>query len=338
MLPSAHLEATWDWDDFSCTVDESLYTDVVEDTAMTVSTSASTLEYVTKKRDTIEEKKEIVKGIMTPIDYTVSLDRMDLSLPDIVIDGRIILTQESKHVIFLKSLISNRSIDCPTDRLETMINYITKVSIRATATQTKPVISLEMAQGRTKSAVDFFLKHTNHVELWDIHRYIKQTKLSGRTIDLFLTTIANSRELCYYLAPSDTDVNQKIITDDTEHSIKFNLGLSYKETLKIHTKQFFDCFGRGQVFVVNTEQGPIQVPICQFIFFKWAKYNCVIEFIEKLIKQNDDKGMSRFTTPHIRGILEGKKDEPTQTTAKIIKTTPLVLRQLDLIIYVPCCT
>lgn len=194
----------------------------------------------------------------------------------------------------------------------------------------KAIINRCDATGRAKIALDQFVSDTDHKELKEITVYIRNTFLSGRSIDLFLTTAVHLRNVCYYLTP---DANGANVICNEGAGVCFNLSNSYKASLKSNTKAFFDCFGRGNIYRIETADGPFILPLCQYVFFKWAKKHCVVEFIESLVKIHAPTGF-RFTTPCVRALVT-KYRQLNVRDVSLIKTVCVQMHNPLRFVYMP---
>lgn len=108
-------------------------------------------------------------------------------------------------------------------------------------------------------------------------------KISGRTIDTLVTRFPRTHDVTYYLNIEDPN-NIHIISKPLElnkNIVLFDIGNSYRQKMKQHSKEFFDCFGRGDEVEYKLSSGEsIGISICQFTFFRWADKFKVFEFLE----------------------------------------------------------
>jgi hypothetical protein len=162
--------------------------------------------------------------------------------------------------------------------------------------------------GRNKSMAEHFISSTPESEIIAIKTYIEHCALSGRSIDMFLTSAMSLNDIHYHL-----NINRhpyEISTSTQGH--RFYISVSYHTTLKHYTKTYFDPFARGVSISYKLSDGTeMDIPLCQFIFFKWARQHAVIEFIENMVK-NDDSTI-RFTTPSVRNILKKVQNNNVRT-------------------------
>lgn len=99
----------------------------------------------------------------------------------------------------------------------------------------------------------------------------KQSDISLRILDKFVTKYCNK-----------TNITYKINKDDED---EFNVHISYKAQLKSYRKRFFDPFRRGTKFFYfydkDDKKKKTLTTLGQLNFFKWAFTNKIIEYVYK---------------------------------------------------------
>ena len=109
-----------------------------------------------------------------------------------------------------------------------------------------------------------------------------QLKWSGRTIDTLVTRFHLSNNCSYYLDITD-GYPGKIV--DSHHLagrivILFDIGDAYMHKMSQYSKNYFDCFARGDEVLHPLQNGQvIALSLCQFMFFYWADAFKVLEFL-----------------------------------------------------------
>ena len=102
----------------------------------------------------------------------------------------------------------------------------------------------------------------------------KESTISLRIMDWFVTKYSNKYNICYKLNKSDDD---------------FNVHISYKAQLKSYKKKYFDPFRRRKKFYFNYDKNnknkKILTTIGQLNFFKWSFINGIIDYVEKHHKE-----------------------------------------------------
>jgi hypothetical protein len=105
-----------------------------------------------------------------------------------------------------------------------------------------------------------------------------ESKISLRIVDWFATNYAKKN---YTLYP---------ITDSNGNNIRFKVYFDYKLKLKAYSKKRFDPFCRWDRISIPYKNGTcIETTIGQLNFFKWARENKVVDYIEELydVIEND---------------------------------------------------
>lgn len=102
----------------------------------------------------------------------------------------------------------------------------------------------------------------------------KESDISLRILDWFVTRYSNKFNTSYKLSDADTD--------------EINIHISYKAQLKSYKKRYFDPFRRRQKFNYYydaydkfNKKKYILTTIGQLNFFRWAFSNNVIDYVEK---------------------------------------------------------
>ena len=128
----------------------------------------------------------------------------------------------------------------------------------------------------------------------------KESDISLRILDWFVTRYSHKNDTSYKLHENDTD--------------DINVHISYKAQLKSYKKRYFDPFRRRQKFNYyydsydkHGKKKFILTTIGQLNFFRWAFSNNVIDYVEKNHK-NISKAMNK-----------SNKEDKKRKTGKIIK-------------------
>lgn len=128
----------------------------------------------------------------------------------------------------------------------------------------------------------------------------KESDISLRILDWFVTRYSHKNDTSYKLRESDPD--------------DINIHISYKAQLKSYKKRYFDPFRRRQKFKYyydsydkNGKKKWILTTIGQLNFFRWAFSNNVIDYVEKNHK-NISKAMNK-----------SNKEDKKRKTCKITK-------------------
>ena len=109
-----------------------------------------------------------------------------------------------------------------------------------------------------------------------------QLKWSGRTIDTLVTRFHLSNNCSYYLDITDGYPCHLVDTHNIPDRmvILFDVGDAYMHKMNQYSKNYFDCFARGDEVLHPLKNGQvIPISLCQFMFFYWADAFKVLEFL-----------------------------------------------------------
>lgn len=102
----------------------------------------------------------------------------------------------------------------------------------------------------------------------------------------------------------------------------FNVIISYKTRLNVHSKKYFDPFRRGKRFMFNYDQSDpnkcVETALCQLNFFRWLFMHGLMDYIENNIdtlktkmgsfeKKKKVYNKKKETTMKIKLLLRRKK-------------------------------
>jgi hypothetical protein len=139
----------------------------------------------------------------------------------------------------------------------------------------------------------------------------KDSDISLRILDWFVTRYSNKYNISYKLSENDID--------------DFNVHISYKAQLKSYKKRYFDPFRRRKKFNYyyhKTDKSKyILTTIGQLNFFRWAFANKIIEYVEKYHK-DISKAMNKSNKEEKKKKTEKlklKKEQNIKKVKKIIK-------------------
>jgi len=110
---------------------------------------------------------------------------------------------------------------------------------------------------------------------------IRGKRVSGRTIDTLVTRFQMYRNVRYYIEIDKTGGRHIVATPtDMSNVILFDISNSYDQKMRMCSKTYFDCFGRGdEVEHQLASGGVVNISLCQFNFFIWAEEFCVFDYL-----------------------------------------------------------
>lgn len=121
------------------------------------------------------------------------------------------------------------------------------------------------------------------LKMIDAGPYAQHLKISGRTVDTLMTRFPKYHNVCYYLDVTDPD-HSTIVSGASAPGrtiILFDIGSSYRNKMHQYSKTYFDCFARGDVVEHTLScSRKINISMCQFMFYLWAKRFKVFEFLK----------------------------------------------------------
>ena len=144
-----------------------------------------------------------------------------------------------------------------------------------------------------------------------------QLKWSGRTIDTLVTRFHLSNNCSYYLDITDGYPCQIVDTHQIPGRvvILFDVGDAYMHKMNQYSKNYFDCFARGDEVLHPLKNGQvIPISLCQFMFFYWADAFKVLEFLS----------LQHDTVVTMRKKNQQLKDTSQSHSRKIRKTSIFV--------------
>lgn len=220
---------------------------------------------------------------MTSTDWSALLGKLDST------DTQIKETEHKYESIF--NHISNMSKYTSLSVLADHFNILSTLNVSCNIIYVKKKIVYQDLKPREQAIYQEILRECNSdKKLLHIYSIINNgpysdTKLSGRTIDTFVTKYTR-----YY----DTSYNLKRCKDGTyslqesqseekdQDVIHFNVSLSYKRKVRQFSKAYFDCFARGCEVKHTLQNGQvIHITLCQFSFYIWADKFCIFEYLYK---------------------------------------------------------
>ena len=124
-------------------------------------------------------------------------------------------------------------------------------------------------------------------DLVNVDDLIKRTKvckrISGRTIDTLITRYPKFYDCAYLLDITEADNPSYEIEQPQTPGRKFktfDIETSYRQYMSVYSKQYFDCFGRGNMIVHELRNGEkLNIILCQFMFFIWVHKFRVLDFL-----------------------------------------------------------
>jgi len=121
------------------------------------------------------------------------------------------------------------------------------------------------------------------LKMIDAGPYAQDLKISGRTVDTLMTRFPKYHNVCYYLDVTDPDHSTILGGESTPGRtvILFDIGSSYRNKMHQYSKTYFDCFARGDVVEHTLScSRKINISMCQFMFYLWARRFQVFEFLK----------------------------------------------------------
>lgn len=150
-------------------------------------------------------------------------------------------------------------------------------------------------------------------------------RVSLRLIDWFVTN---------YSKKNNVIIRKK----EKEHTLHFNVYLSYRSQLKAYSKQLFDSFRRRDRITFYYDMGKsIETTIGQLNMFRWILQNSILEYIEEhlseiesdMIKTQKENQSSRSENIKIKavqtenGVVYQKRKKRNQLSKNSVKNMNL---------------
>lgn len=153
----------------------------------------------------------------------------------------------------------------------------------------KSTIPNTLANKNDEKMYDLILGYLNHSDslITDMDQYIRHMPLSGRTIDVFMTHMCVHKlvRIGKKYAELDTSALTYSMPPPQVNDDQINISVSYKRQLTTYGKRYFDCFARGNILQYVTQDNKyIGIPLCQYMFYIWARRYGVISYIYSIKK------------------------------------------------------
>lgn len=147
----------------------------------------------------------------------------------------------------------------------------------------------------------------------------KDSDISLRILDWFVTRYSNKYNVSYKINPTDED--------------DFNVHISYKAQLKSYKKKYFDPFRRrtkfNYTYIKDNKTKTLLTTIGQLNFFRWAFLNGVVKYVEQYHKVIS-KAMNKSNKEDKKRKSE-KRIKPEKKVEKIEKKVNVDNKDIDIV-------
>ena len=162
--------------------------------------------------------------------------------------------------------------------LETLARH----RLRVTGVFAKRILSPDQLDTEGRRAYDYVLRQCDtDAKLRDMLTFVQRgssRKVSGRTVEAVVTRYPRHHPLRYWWH----EASRRVVASPGPGVVLFDLATEYATQLRLWSKTYFDCFGRGDPVRHTMRDGEVlQLPLCQLIFFLWARRTGLLGFIEQ---------------------------------------------------------
>jgi hypothetical protein len=153
-------------------------------------------------------------------------------------------------------------------------------------------------------------------------------KRSGRTLDTLVTIYTKLRDASYYLNIK----TKEVFLEYQDGCELINIANKYKHNMFTYSKEYFDCFARGDDTEIKLSTGSIFISLGKFNFFYWADKLQLLKYLElkyddivSVRQQNQNKNKNKQKNTKKRKFknqfikIKKKKKKKTQTYVTFYK-------------------
>ena len=189
----------------------------------------------------------------------------------------------SDTVMYLQQILGD-SVSLATS-LYRLCLAVSEIKMRVKPGNKKKQVTIEQLPIRGAEVYKEILYQCSEEDIIRIRNTIQthQATSSGRTIDTLVTRFHHSHSTSYYLDVTDGYPGTIVKTAKLPNRriILFDIGDAYIHKMGQYSKNYFDCFARGDEVLHQLKNGSIvSLSLCQFMFFYWAEAFRVLDFLQ----------------------------------------------------------